>query len=239
MYGHRARIGYTSPPLAAEVFPFEFYKIVPEGVTLVLATLAVTRLSQDEVDRSYAMSVVAARAMAKAGVDIVVLGGAPINLSRGDDEAGSLIRTLEAELGIPVSTSAWAQEKAARTLGSRKVVVAHPYGPAESARQSGYAERFGWKVLGCAGWGSTLPDLGRIPRDAALQMGRALMHEHSRADSIFFPSPHWPTIEAIAPLEREFGVTVMTALQAAVWDALRRVGITDRIDGYGRLLREF
>ena len=32
MYGHRARIGYTSPPLTTEVFPYEFYKVVPEGV---------------------------------------------------------------------------------------------------------------------------------------------------------------------------------------------------------------
>ena len=34
MYGYRARIGYTSPPLTTEVFPYEFYQIVPEGVTL-------------------------------------------------------------------------------------------------------------------------------------------------------------------------------------------------------------
>ena len=239
MYGHRARIGYTSPPLMAEVVPFEFYKIVPEGVTLVLTTLAVTRLGPDEIDRSYDMSVQAARAMAKVGVDVVVLGGALVNLSRGDDEAAALMRTLEAELGVKVSTSAAAQEKAVRTLGCRNVVIAHPYGPGESARQSGYAERFGCKVLGCAGWGSTLAEFGRIPRDAALQMGRALMREHPQADAILLPSPHWPTIEAIAPLEREFGVSVVTALQAAVWDALRLVGIVDRIDGYGRLLREF
>ncbi len=29
IYGHRARIGYTSPPFTTEVFPYEFYKIVP------------------------------------------------------------------------------------------------------------------------------------------------------------------------------------------------------------------
>jgi len=40
-------------------------------------------------------------------------------------------------------------------------------------------------------------------------------------------------------IERELGVNVMTALQAAVWDALRRVGLDDRIEGFGRLLREF
>ena len=40
MYGYRARIGYTSPPLTTEVFPYEFYQIVPEGVTLVVTSLA-------------------------------------------------------------------------------------------------------------------------------------------------------------------------------------------------------
>ena len=38
LYGHRARIGYTSPPLTTEVFPYEFYRMVPEGVTLMVAT---------------------------------------------------------------------------------------------------------------------------------------------------------------------------------------------------------
>jgi hypothetical protein len=41
MYGHRARIGYTCPPLSAEIFPYEFYKLAPAGVTLVITTLTV------------------------------------------------------------------------------------------------------------------------------------------------------------------------------------------------------
>jgi hypothetical protein len=47
--GHRARIGYTCPPLSAEVFPYEFYKLVPAGVTLVITTLTVIERSQSEV----------------------------------------------------------------------------------------------------------------------------------------------------------------------------------------------
>src|SRR5262245_10874346 len=39
IYGSRARIGYTCPPLCAEVFPYEFYKLVPAGVTLVITAL--------------------------------------------------------------------------------------------------------------------------------------------------------------------------------------------------------
>ncbi len=46
-------------------------------------------------------------------------------------------------------------------------------------------------------------------------------------------------IKAIEALEQEFGVTVMAASQACVWDALRLVDVHDRIAGYGWLLREF
>jgi maleate isomerase len=239
MYGHRARIGYTSPPLTTEVFPYEFYKLVPPGVTLVVTTLAIVERSKDEVDRSYNISMQAAREMAAAGVDIVVLGGVPINLSRGYANAEAMVRDLEAELGVKVSSSALAQERAAKALGCRKAVVAHPYAATENARLGSYAAHFGCQVLGVTAWGSAFNQIGRIPADAALQMGRALLAEHPDADSILLPSPHWPVVEAIAPLERELGVNVLSALQAIVWDALRRVGIDDRIDGYGRLLREF
>jgi maleate isomerase len=239
IYGHRARIGYTSPPLTTEVFPYEFYRIVPAGVTLVITTLAIVVRSKDEVERSYEISMRAAREMAAAGVDIVMLGGVPINLSRGQANAEQMIVDLEVELNVKVSTSASAQAKAAKALGCRKVVVAQPYALAETERIAGYGAHFGCEVLGATGWGSAFNQIGRIPRHAALDMGRRLMREHPDADSIFLPSPHWATAESIDALEREFGVNVMTAHQAIVWDALRRCGINDRIDGFGRLLREF
>src|SRR5215471_10953147 len=210
IYGDRARIGYTSPPLTTEIFPYEFYKIVPAGVTLVLTTL-----------------------------DIVVLGGVPINLSKGYANAEQMIVDLEAELNVKVSTSASAQARAARALGCRKVVVAQPYELSETDRIAGYGAHFGCEVLGATGWGSAFNQIGQIPRHAALEMGRKLMREHPDADSILLPSPHWPTADAIDALEREFGVNVMAAHQAIVWDALRRCGVDDRIAGFGRLFREF
>lgn len=239
IYGHRARVGYTCPPLSAEIFPYEFYKFAPAGVTLVITTLTVIERSQGEVDQAYEMSMRAARELAAAGVDIVFLGGVPVNLSRGNQNARDLLRTLAAELGVPVSSSVAAQAKAAKALGCKKVVVAHPYGAKEDARLVADAERYGCEVLGAMGYGKVINQFGRIPATAAITMGRELMRAHPQADAIFFPSPHWPVISAIEPLEREFGVSVMAASQACVWDALRLVGVNDRIEGYGRLLKEF
>lgn len=239
MYGHRARIGYTSPPLTTEVFPYEFYKLVPEGVSLVVTSLAIVVRSKDEIDNSYDISMRAAREMAAAGCDLIMLGGVPINLSKGYENSQTMIADLERELGVMVSTSASAQEKAAAKLGAKKMVMCHPYEQKDTDRIASYAKHFDCEVLGMKAWGSPFNQIGRIPRDAALIMGRELMRAHPDADTILMPSPHWPTMESIDILEKEFGVNVMTAHQVIVWDALRRCGITDSIKGYGRLLRDF
>jgi maleate isomerase len=239
LYGSRARIGYTCPPRCAEIFPYEFYKLVPRGVTLVITTLSVVEPSASDVEQAYETSLRAAHELAAAGVDIVFLGGVPVNLARGSQNAEQVLAALAAELGVKVSSSAAAQEKAAKLLGCRKAVVAHPYAAHEDARLTADAERYGCEVQGVLGWGKTIKEFGRIPVTAALDMGRALLRAHPDADSIFFPSPHWPVIEVIAPLEQEFGVNVMSAAQACIWDALRLAGIDDAIAGYGRLLRDF
>ena len=164
MYGYRARIGYTSPPLTTEVFPYEFYQIVPEGVTLVVTSLAIVVRSKDEVDQSYDISMKAAREMAAAGCDIVVLGGVPINLSRGTKNAEQMISDLETELKVKVSSSAAAQARAAKALGCKKVVVAQPYAHSDTDRIASYALHFGCEVLGATGWGSPFNQIGRIPQ---------------------------------------------------------------------------
>jgi maleate cis-trans isomerase len=94
MYGTRARIGYCSPPFVTETFCYEFYKMVPAGVTLLITTLSVTELTKastkEDMATSYAKSLEAARYMARSGADVVVLGGNPINQSRGIENLDAL-----------------------------------------------------------------------------------------------------------------------------------------------------
>src|SRR5262249_57386413 len=109
-------------------------------VTLVRTTLTVIERSEIEQKAAYEMSMRAARELAATGVDLVFLGGVPVNFSRGDENAQAMLRTLAAELGVKVSSSVAAQGKAAKVLGCKKVVVAHPYGAREDARLIADAE---------------------------------------------------------------------------------------------------
>lgn len=239
-YGWRARIGYTSPPLTTEGFPFEFYQIVPKGVSLVITSLAIITRTTDELDDSYEISLRAAREMKAAGVDIVCLGGVPINQHKGFDNADAFYMALERELGVRVSTSASAQTAASRKLGIRKAVLAHPYAETDTTRISGsYEHMLNCEIVGQTCWGSPFNRIGAIPQHAALQMGRMLLKANPQADTILFPSPHWPTANALDIRESEFGINALGAHQAIVWDALRRCGIHDRIEGFGRLFRDY
>ncbi len=104
---------------------------------------------------------------------------------------------------------------------------------------AGYLRRYGFEMVAARGAGRRAIDLGRISSEVPHRIGRELKRDHSEVDTLYFPCPHWAVAEQIDPLEQEFGVNVVTALQAIVWESLRRCGIKDRIDGYGRLLREF
>ena len=122
MYGHRARIGYCSPPFVTEVFAYEFYRIVPDGVTLMITTLEVgneytARSFSDSQERSLA----AARAMAQAGADVVILGGNPVNQSLGMEHLPRICDELAVEIGVPE-----VQDRVVQDLAVADLVVADP-----------------------------------------------------------------------------------------------------------------
>src|SRR5262249_54390129 len=116
MYGYRARIGYCSPPFVTEGFCYEFYMMAPPGVTLMITTLAVKSLTSKstkvQMEQSHAKSLEAAKSMARAGADVVVLGGNPINQSRGVENLDEICAALAREIGTKVVTSTHAQTHA-------------------------------------------------------------------------------------------------------------------------------
>lgn len=239
MYGHRARIGYTSVAFVTEVFPYAFYKMVPDGVSLALLTLHQTKFGSDEMSRLYDESMTAARALAKSKVDLIVLGGRPVLLSRGAASLEAVLADLQSELGVPVTSDATAQIAAFRALGSKRVATAHPFSSDLNGGHEGLLRELGLEPAGVLAGCSNLVELPRLDIEDAIRWGGEVLRQHPAADTLLFPCPHWATVEAIDVLEREFNVNVVTNLQVTVWHAMRRCGINDRISGFGRLLRDF
>jgi maleate cis-trans isomerase len=234
-YGHRARIGYTSPPLTSEIFPYEFYKIAPDGVTLLLTTLDVWDHTSAELQDSHRRTLRAAKAMGQAGADLIILGGGPVLGAKGADKVGDLVKAAEDAAGVPVTTVLTAYAEALRRVTAKKVVsveVGH-------AGLNDMLERAGFQVLGkqAVGPGKPMVDSTRVPSDLSLATGRELVKQHPDADTLWVAWPHRATVDRIEAMEQELGVNVVSATQAIVWHGLRRCKINDAIQGYGRLLR--
>jgi maleate cis-trans isomerase len=239
MYGRRARIGYTSVAYVTEVFPYSFYKMAPEGVTLSLLTLHQTKFGAQEIDRLYDETIRAAHAFAATGVDIIVLGGRPVLLSRGAAHLEQLMIDLPQELGVPVTTDATAQLEGFKALGANRVATVHPFGEEQNPMFEPMIRELGLQPAGVLAGCSSLSQLPKLDHSDAMAWGREMKRLRPDADTLLFPCPHWAVVEAIEPLEKELGVNVVTNLQTTLWHALRRCGVNDRIEGYGRLLRDF
>jgi maleate isomerase len=246
MYGDRARIGYTCPIYLAEVFPLDFYRIVPEGVSLVTATASVWEGTQEEMAQSAQQTLRAAREMARAGVNIVVLGGVPVGFAAGFATTEELVKHVQDECGVQVTASLLCQNRALQAVGAKNVVVLR-HGVSRDDRHMRELEALGLHIIGSRGTRDFAPEpRGQssspygtpIPASATLEMARALLKENPDADTLHCPSPHWPIVTNIEALEQEFRVNVITAGQAITWAALRACGITDSISGFGRLLRD-
>lgn len=235
-YGARARIGYTCPVYLAEIFPYDFYKIVPDDVSLVIATSSVWKGTVEEMKHSAEQEFEAAREMARNGVDLLVFGGVPVSFLAGYPSVEALAEALEKETSVPTTASLLCQNHALQALGAKKVVMLRT-GKGERDKHSQTIEGLGMTILDVRGVGEGVYEKPLTAADT-LEKARALLRDHPDADTLHCPSPHWPMTANIQALEDEFGVNVVTAGQAITWESLRKCGIQDKVSGFGRLLTE-
>ena len=104
----RARIGYTLVAYLTEIFLKLFYELVPEGVLLQILTQHVSSHADGNMKIFHKGARATVETFMRAGSDMVILGGSPTNLARGENALEETLNDLSVELGILVSSSATA-----------------------------------------------------------------------------------------------------------------------------------
>lgn len=120
-YGWRARIGHIYPAVVAETSMAEFFRIVPEGVTLAQTQLVIeSQNAKEGLEKSIALIDQRAEWLAKRKVDIINIGGSAMFRHMGVGSDKITIDRLEKKFGIPVTTNQTAAVEAFKNWGSRK-----------------------------------------------------------------------------------------------------------------------
>jgi maleate isomerase len=237
MRGPKGQIGAITPTYLDEAQ--DWFRIVPEGVNVVFATLGVEDHTPQEFQKARAAVERAARGLIKLGVGAVVLGGSPLVMAGKGEGTGELAPQLQKETGVPVTSSQEAAELALGALKIKKLLLVTPYKESLNEGMRRRLETRGFEVLClktalCPG----PAEMSRLSPDLPLRLAREAFREAPHADGIYIPNPKWQPLGAIEPLEGDFKIPVVTTTQASAWWALKMLKIKEARPGYGRLLKE-
>lgn len=236
-YGWRARIGFLSPGLVDETVSRQFYRMAPPGVTMVRTSLGVTALTTNEINEALGRAEAAARTLATARPDCIILGGSPTVVIGGFGYDRELCDVIENASSIPSSTAQTAAIEAFQQLGVTRLAVATPFPQPFPAMLTEFLQRSGLEVLAVDSLPVDYRDLTMTPLRAGYELARRTFEVAGTAQAIYFPGAPFPVADLIEPLEKELRTTVVSSMQATMWKGLRMAGATDVvIRGYGRLL---
>jgi maleate cis-trans isomerase len=230
------RIGLMVPSSNTTVEP-EFYRALPRGVTLHTARLYLTRIAPEAILQMVQDMETQAKLLASADVDVIALGATAPSFLKGLGYDRELIGKIEAATGRRATTTSTALIEALRHVGARRVVLGSAYDEKVNGIAKAFLEANGFEVVAMEGL--ALVDnliVGRLGPETAYDL--AMKVNRAGADTIALSCTNWQTMDAIERIERDTGKPVVSTTQATIWAALRAIGHTEPISGYGRLLRE-
>lgn len=234
MYGWRMRIGLIVPS-SNTTMESEFHAMKPEGVSIHTARMRLEEATPEALMRMAEDALRAAELLKTANVDVIIYGCTTGSLVGGGEWEEGLAREIEGETGVETITTARAVVEAIRAFNMKRVCVATPYIRELDELEVKFLREQGIEVSAIKGLGIRRnTEIGSLPPWASYRLAKEAYREE--ADGIFISCTNFRTLEAIEPLEREFGKPVVTSNQASMWAALRL--IHQSIEGYGRLLRE-
>ncbi len=234
----RARIGKVSPS-RGDNYVYEFYEMLPKNILLTQMATTVKSLTKDDFARAYDAYEEAALTLVKEGVQTLIIGGGPVFVSQGAGSEEALCARIGKSTGLKVTTEISAAAAACRALGIKRLALISPYLPPLNGLLAGYFIEKGFQVPLIRGLGIEKNiEIGALPEEAAYDLVMKSFREGEEIDGFFLTCSRWRTAGSIERIEKETGKPVVTSVQATLWSALRTLNIQDKIDGYGKLLRQ-
>jgi maleate isomerase len=233
---HRAKIGYLL--LATEqTIQDDVHRLAPAGVGVHMTRVAIPDSITVEtlLGQADALAEAAALLLPDGSLDVVCYACTSGSLVIGEDRVFSALRQ-GAPQAKPTSLIT-AVIAALRAVEARRIVVGTPYLDEINELERVYLERAGFQVLAIEGLNLERDsDMVRVAPDFLARFAERL--DRADAEAVFLSCGALRSLDIVERVERAIGKPFIVSNQAMIWHTLRLAGINDRIDGFGRLLRE-
>ena len=219
---------------------YQFYRIVPNDVMLVVAPLGIKDYTPERVEEAIAGYWDRVDAVAREHANHFILGGAPVSAQLGRERVQRLLREAEDKTGVPGDAPIEAVIAAMKHLGLKRIAVGSRWADALNARVRAYLEAGGLEVVGITSRGQWAEQAAEMSFDEGLQtavdVGREAAQLDARVEAVWVAGGAAMALHAIPAVEAEFGKPTFTNLSAEVWHGLVHSGVIPPVEGWGTLL---
>tara|TARA_Y100001970_G_scaffold121283_1_gene150470 strand:- start:7085 stop:7831 length:747 start_codon:yes stop_codon:yes gene_type:complete len=243
--GWRALFGVLGPSTNTVVQP-EFDQMRPAGVTNHYSRIFTPNANAVSNDTFMNATLVIAENVLDA-VDSVmtcsptylVMGMSAITFYGGINGAENFKKDVQERSGLSVSIGSDSTKNALNTFGGIKnVAFFSPYFPAANEQVSLYLEESGFSVkkdvcLQCNTW----TDIAKVSKEIMFSSLKEI--DNDNIDALIQVGTNLPMATFTEEFEATFDKPIISINTATYWDALRRNNITDKINGFGKLLSEY
>jgi len=236
----RARFGILVPFTNTNLEP-DMQLLRPSGVSLHFARMG--GYDADEIPDEVQMQNLGSSDLGEpldllmgAKPDVVLYGCTSATLTHGPRFDRQLSEQIKAASGAATVTAAGSLVAALNALGASHIGFASPYVPAINDLAVNYLAGCGVTTVARAEVAETLDNDGQGALDPEAVFELGIKADHPQAEAIVLSCTDMRSVEAISRLEAAVGKPVVSSNQALVFNALRTLGITDPVNGYGQLL---
>jgi len=219
---------------------YQFYKLVPNDVMLVVAPLGIKDYTQDRVDEAITAFDDRVSSLAKENAQHLILGGAPVSAQLGPQRVQRLLREAEDRTGIPGDAPIEAVIAAMKHLGLKRIAVGSRWADELNAKVRAYLESGGIEVAGITSRGQWAGEAFAMSFEEGLQtaieVGREAAQIDPRVDAVWVAGGAAFALHAIPAIEEEFGKSTFTNLSAEVWHGLVHTKVIPPVQDWGTLL---
>ena len=225
----RALIGVMTPAMNTVVQP-ELELLRPDGVTNQMQRF---RLGGDAVSDDV---IIEAEKLMDCNPAAIAIGLTTDAGPGGVAKLATKCAALEDAVGVPVFNASQANHAALNAFGAKRVAVVTPFNADVDQIVKTNVEEAGFDVVAIKG--TQAPSLPAIC-ETSLDDIRAVFRDVAtvECDAILQVGTALPVVAMVAELESELGKPIVACNAAVYWQALRAIGITDAVPGFGRLLQ--
>ncbi|HEY3824738.1 MAG TPA: hypothetical protein VGL82_09275 [Bryobacteraceae bacterium] len=232
--GSEPTLGMIFPPANYEIPP-EYKRMYPSGVRFTGVGVGLPAMTPEGYDSVIDKIVPTAIELKKQGARAISIMGTSLTFYKGAAFNRQLQAAVTKATGLHATTMSNGIIEGLKVAGAKRVAVATAYNEEVTDRLKAFLHENGFEVVHAKGLGILL-NVPQSAQDGLFEFSAGVKEAAPTADALLISCGALKTLDLLAPLEKRCKVPVVSSQPHGLWNAVKLVGLSGRVEGFGSVL---